>query len=157
MDLAQIVQSLNEKFPGAIAEEPKTFIVIKRESFLEVAKFLKDTLSFENCHCISGVDRKEKGMEVVYHLYSFKNHLMLTLKVYLASDNLSVETLSGLWKSANWLERETYDFFGIKFLNHPDLRRILNPDEWTDWPLRKNFDRPDFYRLPAVEGLKGGG
>ncbi len=156
MELAQIVQSINEKFPGSITEEPKTFLVIKRESLLEVAKFLKETLSFENCHCISGVDYKDK-MAVVYHLYSFKHHFMLTVKVYLALDNLTVETLSGLWKSANWLERETYDFFGIKFLNHPDLRRILNPDEWTDWPLRKNFDRPDFYRLPAVEGLKGGG
>ena len=82
---------------------------------------------------------------------------MLTLKVFLSLDDPTVETLSGLWKSADWLEREVFDLFGVKFLNHPDLRRILNPDEWTDYPLRKNFDRPDFHRLPEVEGLKGGG
>ena len=80
---------------------------------------------------------------------------MLTLRVILPRENPEVESLTGLWKSANWLERETFDLFGIKFLNHPDPRRILNPDEWTDWPLRKDFDRPDFYRLPPVQGLKG--
>ena len=71
-------------------------------------------------------------------------------------EDLTVETVSHLWKSANWLEREVFDLFGVRFLNHPDLRRILNPDEWTDYPLRKNFDRPDFIRLPQSEGLKAG-
>lgn len=157
MELSQIAQAIREKFPEAVLEERKTGIVLKKESLLAVAQFLKTgELAFQNLHCVSGVDWKDK-MEVVYHLYSFKQRFMLTIKVFLTMEDLAVESLAGLWRSADWLERETFDLFGIKFLNHPDLRRILNPDEWTDWPLRKNFDRPDFFRLPETDGLKAGG
>ncbi len=157
MEQAQIIQLLNEQFPGVIVEEQPKAIVIKKESLLAVAKMLKNSeLAFKSLHCVSGVDRKDK-MEVVYHLHTFKHRYMLTLKVFLPMNDLNVETLSHLWNSANWLEREVFDLFGIKFLNHPDMRRILNPDEWTDYPLRKDFDRPDFHRLPQSEGLKAGG
>ncbi len=157
MDQSQIVKILNEQFPGAIEGEQPKAIVLKKESLLAVAKILKDSdLAFKNMHCITAVDRRDK-IEMVYHLYTFKHRFMLTLKVFLPMNDLAIETLSHLWKSANWLEREVFDLFGVKFLNHPDLRRILNPDEWTDYPLRKDFDRPDFYRLPQSEGLKAGG
>ncbi len=155
MELAQLRQAVKEQFPDAIVEEQPAATVLKKDSLLAVAGFLKDRLAFLNLHCVTAVDRKEK-MEVVYHLYSFEHRLMLTLKVILPREDLTIETLSKLWSSANWLERETYDFFGIKFLNHPDLRRIMNPDEWTDFPLRKDFDRPDFFRKPETQGLKGG-
>ena len=156
MELSQLSQSIREKFPDAIVEEQKTAIVIKKESLLAVMKFLKESdLSFSNLHCVTAVDWKTK-IDVLYHLYSFKHKIMLAVKVFLTLEDLTVESLCGLWKSANWLERETFDLFGVKFLNHPDLRRILNPDEWTDYPLRKNFDRPDFFRLPQTQGLKGG-
>lgn len=157
MDQAQIVKILNEQCPGAVAEEQPKAIVIKKESLLSVAQLLKNTdLDFQNLHCVTAVDRRDK-IEVVYHFYTFKHRYMLTLKLFLAMNDLTVETLSHMWKSANWLERETFDLFGVKFLNHPDPRRILNPDEWTDYPLRKDFDRPDFYRLPQSDGLKAGG
>ena len=157
MDQAQITKILNEQCPGAVVEEKPKGIVIKKESLLTVAKYLKDSdPSFNNLDSGSGVDWKDK-IEVDNHLYTFRHRFMLTLKVFLPMNDLNVETLSHLWKSGNWLERETYDFFGVKFLNHPDPRRILNPDEWTDFPLRKNFDRPDFYRLPQSEGLKAVG
>ena len=156
MQLSQLTQIIRDRFPDAIIEERSAALVIKKDSLLSVAKFLKeDDLVFLNLHCVSGVDWIDK-IEVVYHLYSFKHKIMLTLKVFLPYQDLTVESLSGVWQSANWLERETFDLFGVKFLNHPDLRRILNPDEWTDYPLRKNFDRPDFHRLPQVQGLKGG-
>lgn len=156
MDIIQLAQAIRAKLPDAVFEERKESVVIKKESLLAVAQFLKaGDLSFENCHCVTAVDWKDK-IELVYHLYSFKNRFMLTLKVFLAMQDLTVDTLCGLWKSANWLEREVYDLFGVKFIGHPDLRRILNPEEWTDYPLRKDFDRPDYIRLPQSEGLKGG-
>ena len=155
MELSQVVQKIRERLPNAIAEERPTGLVIKKESFLELAKFLKDDdLSFENLHCVTGVDWKDK-MEVVYHLYSFKNRILLKLKVFVPLEDLAVESLAGIWRSADWLERETYDLFGIKFLNHPDLRRILNPEEWTYHPLRKNFTHPEFFVKPETPGLKG--
>lgn len=157
MDQAQIIQIINQRFPGAVVEEQAGAVVIRKESLTAVAKALKDApLAFESLHCVTAVDRRDK-IEVVYHFYTFKHRFMLTVKVFLAMDDLTVETLSSVWNSANWLEREVYDLFGVKFLDHPDLRRILNPDEWTDFPLRKDFDRPDFYRLPQSEGLKAGG
>ena len=155
MELSQISQKIREKLPNAIVEERPVGLVIKKESLLELAKFLKDSdLAFANLHCVTGVDWKDK-MEVVYHLYSFKNKFMLTLKVFVPLDDLAVESLAGLWRSADWLERETYDLFGIKFLHHPDLRRILNPDEWTYYPLRKSFAHPEFFPKPEPRGLKG--
>lgn len=171
MDLPQIAQIIRSKLPEAIAEEKPEFLVIDRAAFLNVAKLLRgDELAFLLLHSVSGVDLRGNGipltstpdfkgnpgnLQVVYHMYSFKHRIMLEVKVNMPVEDPTVESVSGLWKSANWLERETYDLYGIKFLNHPDLRRILNPEEWTDWPLRKDFDRPDFFRLPEVKGLKG--
>ena len=157
MEQAQITKLLNEKIPGVVLEEQPKAVVFKKESILAVAKLLSSPdLAFTNLHCVTAVDRKDK-IEMVYHFYSFKHRFMLTLKAFLQMNDLTIETVCHIWNSANWLEREVYDLFGVKFLNHPDPRRILNPDEWTDWPLRKDFDRPDFYRLPQSEGLKAGG
>jgi NADH:ubiquinone oxidoreductase subunit C len=156
MEQAQVVKVINEQCPGAITEEQPKAVFIKKEVLLNVAKLLKNSeLAFQSLHCVTAVDRKDK-IEMVYHFYSFRHRYMLTLKANLSMEDLTIETLAHEWRSADWLEREVYDLFGVKFLNHPDLRRILNPDEWTDFPLRKSFDRPDFYRLPEVEGLKGG-
>ncbi|MBF0490138.1 MAG: NADH-quinone oxidoreductase subunit C [Candidatus Omnitrophica bacterium] len=147
-------KKIKDKFPSLAVEIVGSALVVPKSSLLEVATFLKNELSFENCHSVTAVDRKDK-MEAVYHLYSTSNHIMLTLKVILPMDDLTVESLYLLWPSANWLERETFDFFGIKFLHHPDLRRIMNPDEWTDYPLRKDFKRDDFIPRPQSTGLKG--
>ncbi|MBF0512417.1 MAG: NADH-quinone oxidoreductase subunit C, partial [Candidatus Omnitrophica bacterium] len=100
------------------------------------------------------VDRKDK-IELVYLLYSTANHFMLTLKALVPLDDLAIESVSLLWRSADWLEREVFDFFGVKFVNHPDLRRIMNPDTWNDFPLRKDFKREGFIPRPQSQGLKG--
>lgn len=156
MELSQLAQTIRNEFPDAIAEERSTALVIKKESLLALARFLKEgDFSFENLHCITAVDWKDK-LELVYHLYSSKHHIMLALKIFLPLNDLNVETLSKIWPSANWLEREQFDLFGVKFLNHPDLRRILNPDEWTYYPLRKDFSHPEFIKKPETQGLKGG-
>lgn len=154
MQINDIHQKIKEKFPSLELVALPNALVIPQSSLFEVAGFLKNEMDFENCHCITAVDRKDK-MEVVYLLYSTPNHFMLTLKVIVELNDLTVKSLTTFWKSANWLEREVYDLFGIKFLNHPDLRRIMNPDHWTDFPLRKDFKRPDFIPRPQTMGLKG--
>jgi len=154
MQNSECFQKIKNKFPDISIEEQPNGLVIPKASLLEVAVFLKNEISFENCHCVTAVDRKDK-MELVYLLYSTPNHFMLTLKTFVALDDLTVETVSGLWRSADWLERETFDLFGIKFLNHPDLRRIMNPDNWTDFPLRKDFKMEGFIPRPQSPGLKG--
>ncbi|HEX3072861.1 MAG TPA: NADH-quinone oxidoreductase subunit C, partial [Ignavibacteriales bacterium] len=85
-------------------------------------------------------------LSVYYHLYSIKHNHKVTLKVYTERENPEIETVSFVWRTADWHEREAYDMLGIKFLHHPDLRRILLPDDWeAGSPLRKDFKVPEFY------------
>ncbi len=154
MQNSEVLLKIKNKFPDISIEEQPNALVVPKATLLDVARFLKNEMDFENCHCVTAVDRKDK-MELVYFLYSTTNHFMLVLKAFVPLDDLTVETVSGLWRSADWLEREVFDLFGIKFLNHPDPRRILNPDNWTDFPLRKDFKREDFIPRPESRGLKG--
>ena len=98
--------------------------------------------------CITGIDNgpEAKTMEVVYHLYSISCNVSFALKVILPRENPEVDSLCSIWKSANWLEREVYDMFGIQFKNHPDLRRILMPNDWKGYPLRKDYEHEEKYR-----------
>jgi NADH-quinone oxidoreductase subunit C len=155
MQNSEVLQKIKNKFPDILIEETPNALVIPKGKILDVARFLKSEMSFENCHCVTAVDRKDK-MELVYLLYSTLNHFMLILKVFVPLQDLTVESVSGLWRSADWLEREVFDLFGIKFLNHPDLRRIMNPDNWTVFPLRKDFQREDFIPRPQSKGLNKG-
>lgn len=154
MQNSELLTLIKAKFPNIDVQEQPTFLTVPKAGLLDVMCFLKTEQGFENCHCVTAVDRKDK-MEVVYHLYSFSHHFMLTLKTVLSLDDLTLESVSSLWRSADWLEREVFDLFGIKFLNHSDLRRIMNPDAWTDFPLRKDFKRADFIPRPVSPGLKG--
>ena len=115
---------------------------IRVDSFLDVCAGLKEDpdASYDLLLDVSAVhwpDRPQP-MEVVYHLYSVEHNDRLRLKV-VCGDEGPVPSLAGLWRSAAWNERETYDMFGIRFSGHPDLRRILMPDDYTDYPLRKEF------------------
>ena len=99
---------------------------------------LRDTLGMEMLTSVSGVDMRDH-LEVVYHLRSLSRNWLLQVKVVLEPGNPQVDSLVGIWLSANWLERETYDLFGIIFVGHPDLRRILLDDEFEGYPLLKSF------------------
>ena len=103
-----------------------------------VATYLRDQLGFDLLSCIAGVDMVDH-LEVVYHVRSLANNWLVQLKVALPPGTHEVESLIGIWITANWLERETFDLFGIVFASHPDLRRILLDDEFEGFPLLKSF------------------
>lgn len=132
-------------------EPNSTPVTIKVDAIelLKLAQHLQthSDLFFDQLTCVTGIDNgpEAKTLEVLYHFYSIPFHHSLAVKVLLPRDNAEVETLSGLWKSANWMEREAYDMFGIKFLNHPDLRRILMPTDWEGFPLRKDYQQQEGY------------
>ena len=130
-------------------------VVVKQEALLSLCDQLhKNPASyFDMLSCITGVDNgPESGtMEVIYHLYSIPFNYSLALKVLLPRENPEVESVVSIWKSANWLEREVYDMFGIGFKNHPDLRRILMPADWKGYPLRKDYKHEDYYRGVKIE------
>jgi NADH-quinone oxidoreductase subunit C len=147
MDNEAIATLIKTNFPDAIIGSGvfrnELTITIKKEFITDIAKFIKENheLDFNFLSDLCGVDRVEMDgvFEVVYHLYSiYKNH-RLRLKVSIPSNEPHISTVTGVWKTANWHEREAYDMFGIKFDNHPDLRKILMPDDFEGHPLRKSY------------------
>ncbi len=145
-----MVNKLREKFPGIIFEEDESkAILIPPDNILEACRFLKDTegLEFDYLMNLAVVDWKDT-LEMVYHLFSFTLRHKTTLKVRLDRQNPVLDSVSGIWRGADWFEREAYDMFGVKFNNHPDMRRILLSDEWVGYPLRKDYIDPELEVLP---------
>jgi NADH-quinone oxidoreductase subunit C len=116
-------------------------IEVSPEHIVAALSRLKNDLSFERLTSVTGVDRfpSEPRFEVVYHLQSIANKQRLRVKARLSGDKPEIDSATGVYRSADWYERETFDFFGIVFLNHPDLRRIMLPDDWEGHPLRKDY------------------
>jgi NADH-quinone oxidoreductase subunit C len=152
-EINMAVRKLQEKFPASILEV-KTFreevnVTVQKENIFEICKFLysETDLQYQMLVDLCGVDffPESPRFEVVYLLYSMKNKERLRLKAKVG-ENESILSVESIWKAANWLEREVYDLFGIHFVNHPDLRRILLWDGYEGHPLRKDFpvEGPDF-------------
>lgn len=129
---------------GVIAAFGEITIVVPREHIVAACAFLKSWSEglFDFLADICGADRgaeEEPRFEVNYHLFSTSKHHRLRLKVLLNEEDTHVQSVTGVWRTANWHERETYDLFGVIFDGHPDLRRILLPDDWQGHALRKDF------------------
>lgn len=142
-----LIEKLKNNFGNSI-ELIKDFngtltILIQKQDLIDVCKFLRDDadLHFDMCKDVVGVDyyRPEFRYEIVYNLYSLKNNFRFLLKVKVSEDDMHVPTVVNIWPGANWPEREVYDFFGIIFDGHPDLRRIYMPENFEYYPLRKEF------------------
>ncbi len=144
----RVEERLRERFPGVelrrqTGEAIRDFtLVVPAASLVEVCTFLRDDpeLDFRMLSWIAGVDwlPREPRFEVVYGLLSLSRVARLNLKVKVGGESPRVPTVTGVWPTADWHERETWDFYGIEFEGHPDLRRILLPEDWSGWPLRKD-------------------
>ncbi|MCX6102337.1 MAG: NADH-quinone oxidoreductase subunit C [Proteobacteria bacterium] len=147
----EIFLKLSERFPqGILGKEetkPDCSLKVDPSAIHEVLKFLRDELNFETLHCVTGIDYPAlPALCVLYHPGSYTHKTIIALKVYLPrTDDAKVSSVTDLYKAANWHERETYDMYGIQFTNHPDLRRILCPEDWVGFPLRKDYVTPDYY------------
>ncbi len=146
MTTNEIHERLKARFGDDVGplSEPKIdpFCVVKRERIVEVCRFLKGEpgLEFDFLEDETAVDwPKRNALEVVYHLLSYKLRHTLVLKVEADRARPSVPSVEGVWKTANWFEREIWDLFGVEFPGHPDLRRIMLPDDWIGHPLRKDY------------------
>ena len=152
MDAAAILERLKARFETGVGESDLAakdpWIGIAPAIIAEVARFLHDEpdLRFDALSNETGVDYKAKGVvQVVYHLYSYPHRHAIVLKVDAPRDNPVVPTVEGVWKAANWLEREIFDLLGVTFEGHSDLRRLLMPEDWIGYPLRKDFVEPEEY------------
>lgn len=143
-----LVTALQQEHPEWITEIIQAFgeltAIVPRERIIEVCEYLKTATEFHFNFLsdITGADRgpeEEPRFEVNYHLFSTAKYHRMRLKVLLNEDNARVQSVTSVWSTANWHERETFDLFGVIFEGHPDLRRILLPDDWQGHALRKDF------------------
>ncbi len=144
MTFEEIHQSLAAKFGeriGPLAPANKdAFLLVQAADIVEICRFLRDELAFDCLMNLSTVDWPKKNqIEVVYHLWSYARQHSFILKVALDREKPAIASLEPLWKSADWLEREQFDLMGVQFNGHPDLRRIMMPDDWIGHPLRKDY------------------
>lgn len=165
MSFEEIVQFLVERFSeeiilGIDTEATPSIVHVKARHIAEVCLELHENEQtyFDYLSCLSGIDNGPEAntMEVIYHLYSIPYDISLGLKVQVPRNKEGeplphVPTVSYIWRTANWHEREAYDLLGIHFAGHPDLRRILLAADWEGYPLRKDYKLQEYYHGIKVE------
>jgi NADH-quinone oxidoreductase subunit C len=142
-----VVIKLKEKFPKYNFENSdfrnELTVKLDKKNIVKVCKFLKEDeeLEFKLCEDVTAIDwaKRTDRFTVVYHIFSLRHNFRLRLKADVDESDCSIDTVSSVWKSANWAEREAYDMYGIIFKGHPDLRRMYMPEEFEFHPLRKDF------------------
>lgn len=159
----QLTGKLAEKFGNDITNisEPYGFLTFEtsREVIFDLLTFLKndEELKFNYLTDITAIHypEKEKALGVIYHLHSLTNNVRVRIKVFVSVSDPTIPTATEIWNGANWMERETFDFFGIQFVGHPDLRRILNVDDMTVFPMRKEYPLEDPNRVDKKDYFFG--
>lgn len=140
MTIEQARTLIAERFPGAqIAGENPMVVIVPPDAWAPLARFAKDSLGAWFFSFLSAVDWKDEGLEVIAKVDNVDNRLSLLLKTRLGPGVSACASLTGVYKGADWMERECYDMFGIRFEGHPDLRRILLADDWEGHPLLKSY------------------
>lgn len=156
--------TLEQHFPGLLSNREESYGMLAfettRESILDVLRYAKEApeLQFIFLTTLCGMHFPEQSgreLAVVYHLHSFRHNLRFRVKVFFPIDDPYMPSATALWPAANWMERETYDFFGIQFNGHPDLRRILNVDDLDVFPLRKEYRLEDGTRTDKDDRFFG--
>lgn len=142
---SELIDSLRHRFGTGISEAStylgQNYLVVEPAAIQHVLQFLRDEAHFDYCVDLTAVhypERQGQEFEMVYVLYSFPKNERVRVKLPVA-EGQSVPSVVSLWETANWLERECFDMFGIRFDGHPNLKRILLPDEWKGYPLRKDY------------------
>ena len=152
LETAAIHDALRKSFGEAIGElvgtPPDASALVTAPRIADVCRVAKTdpTLAFDCLSNLSGVDYPKRNViQVVYHLYSYRHRHQFVLKVDTPRDAPSIPTVTGIWSAADWQEREIFDLLGVVFEGHPDLRRLLMPEDWPGHPLRKDFVEPQEY------------
>ena len=156
MEPLDIANNLRDKFLHEVTDiksfREQVFVSVKREKIIDICRYLyeDDNIRMNFLSDLCGVDYPERKFrfEVVYNLYSLKYNHRLIIKALIPENDPCINSVVSVWKGANWHEREACDMYGIVFNGHPDLRRILMPDDWEGFPLRKD------YPLKGPEGVE---
>jgi NADH-quinone oxidoreductase subunit C len=162
--MENILNALSEKFQDEILSKDVLYdfpvITLKKEKIVEIIQLLHDhpETKFQFLTTLCGVHYPEQNqIEMMYQLHNMHSNQRVRLKIHLPADNAVTPTISHIFAAANWLERETYDFFGVNFTGHPNLKRILNVDEMIMFPMRKEFPLEDQTREDKEDVMFGRG
>ena len=150
---------LKNRFSGCLdGEISPDYIQLKPENWFKIAKFLKEDpdMHFDSLQCNTGFDMGNSVLESRYNLHSMKHLHSIEIRIKVNIDNPDIPSVESIWRVADWFERETYDMFGINFTGHRDLRRILLPEDWDGWPLRKDYEEQETYHGIVVPKVKEG-
>ena len=155
----KIGKMVKEKFPGSLANEnTETYIQLKPDQWFEIGAWLKSepSLSFDSLQCQTGIDVGDNTLEARYNFHSMKHNHYTEIRIAVTRKEATIPSVEQIWRIADWFERETYDMLGIEFSGHRDLRRILLPDDWEGWPLRKDYQVHETYHGIVVPKMKEG-
>ena len=155
----KIKKIITEKFPEEIDDGDKSrYIYLKPDNWLEIAKWLQSepSLLFDSLQCQMGIDVGEDLLESRYNFHSMEHDHYLEIRIRVSRANPTIPSVEQVWRIADWFERETYDMLGIEYTGHRDLRRILLPDDWEGWPLRKDYQEQETYHGIVVPKIKEG-
>lgn len=148
MDPKEIAELIKDRYPTEVKDikeyRDQISVIVNKGRIKEMLRFLHDSpeLYFDHLVDLCGVDylgRKEPRFEVVYHLLSIRHRHRIRIRAEVSEDDCTIDSVVDIWKGANWHERECYDLFGVTFKGHPDLRRVLLPEDWEGHPLRKDY------------------
>jgi NADH-quinone oxidoreductase subunit C len=148
MEPLDIAENIKVTFPDEVLDikefRGQVSITLRKGRILDISRYLHDSpdLSFDYLVDVCGVDylgRKEKRFEAVYHLFSIKHRHFIRLKAEVPEEDAAIDSVTSVWRGADWHEREAFDLCGIVFKGHPDPRRILMPEDWEGHPLRKDY------------------
>lgn len=148
-----------EKFPQSILnDDVEKFLLVDPKSWSSLSAYLKieESLFFDSLQCQTGFDLGEGFLEARYNLHSMKHDHYTEIRIQVTKDNPRIPSVEEVWRIADWFERETYDMLGIHFDGHRDMRRILLPDDWEGWPLRKDYEVQETYHGIVIPKMKEG-
>jgi len=148
MEPKEIADAIKDMYPAEVLDirefRGQVSVIVKKDRIKEMMRYLHDTpeFYFDFIEDLCGMDylgRKEPRFEVVYHLLSHRHKHMIRIRAEVPEDDCAIDSVTDIWNGANWHERECFDLFGVSFAGHPDLRRILLPEDWDGHPLRKDY------------------
>ena len=152
-------QIIEDAFQGSLdAELNDTHIQLKPDNWFEIAKWLKSepSLHFDSLQCHTGMDVGENMLEARYNLHSMTHNHKIEIRIAVSREKANIPSIEQIWRIGDWFERETYDMFGIFFDGHRDHRRMLLPEDWEGYPLRKDYEVQETYHGIAIPKVKEG-
>ncbi len=156
----KVAAALEKKFPNTLeSEDVNGHIQMNSKNWFEIAQYLRDNpdFLFDSLQCVTGYDFGEnENLEVRYNLHSMTHHHAIEIRIKIDRNYPQIPSIEQVWRIGDWFERETYDMYGIEFSGHRNLTRILCPEDWEGWPLRKDYETQETYHGIVVPKVKDG-